>query len=745
MIADYCDRIKEEFGMLNSQCHSLKLELDKLHQRKTEMQRHYVMYYEMSYGLNVEMHKQTEIAKRLNAILTQVVPFLSQEHQQQVVAAVERAKQVTVQELNAIIAQTEDSKYPSSQTAGAAAAAALSGLLPEQLEFYKHMQALMARAAAGPHRTAAAATDISPAAAATAAASPVASLAAAAAAAAHAGLPPTSLAAAGLLGGLQRPRRPGASSSAAAAAPPPASAAAPVLSSPMSRIDPGSRSIVSHCVASSGGNGGPEKRPKYDLDEDSKSEQDVIVDDNNDAGRQSEGRTAVPVTPPQLPRPPLWPQRCLPLARSASRQSDTAGWRIGGGCWQVAHAEQHRRPVHRPGGGGSGRDLTKHGKHGAGSRGPPPPVPYRHAVSADLSPGFGGPPPLGMQNPFHRPPPASARIRSGQRYAKRGMAGKPAYSFLITESGGMQPAPFPPDAMVGPGVPRHAKQISSLPHGEVVCAVTISNPCRHVFTGGKGCVKVWDIGAGSRAAPVHSLDCLQRDNYIRSVKLLQDGRTLIVGGEASTLTIWDLASPTPERAGQRAPACYALAVSPDSKLCFSCCSDGNIAVWDLHNQQLVRQFQGHTDGASCVDISPDGNRLWTGGLDNTRPLLGATRVLRTAEVRLQLADLQPGLLPTGDWLAVGMESSTVEVLNVNKPEKYQLHLHDSCVLSLKFAACGRWFVSTGKDNLLNAWRTPYVPTKEASSVLSCDISADDRYIVTGSGDKRATLYEVAYG
>lgn len=61
----------------------------------------------------------------------------------------------------------------------------------------------------------------------------------------------------------------------------------------------------------------------------------------------------------------------------------------------------------------------------------------------------------------------------------------------------------------------------------------------------------------------------------------------------------------------------------------------------------------------------------------------------------------------GDWLAVGMENSNVEVLHATKPDKYQLHLHESCVLSLKFAACGKWFVSTGKDNLLNAWRTPY--------------------------------------
>lgn len=66
----------------------------------------------------------------------------------------------------------------------------------------------------------------------------------------------------------------------------------------------------------------------------------------------------------------------------------------------------------------------------------------------------------------------------------------------------------------------------------------------------------------------------QRDNYIRSVKLLPDGRTLIVGGEASNLSIWDLASPTPRIKAEltsSAPACYALAISPDSKVCQGNC------------------------------------------------------------------------------------------------------------------------------------------------------------------------------
>lgn len=50
---------------------------------------------------------------------------------------------------------------------------------------------------------------------------------------------------------------------------------------------------------------------------------------------------------------------------------------------------------------------------------------------------------------------------------------------------------------------------------------------------------------------------------------MPDGRTLIVGGEASNLSIWDLASPTPRIKAEltsSAPACYALAISPDSKV-----------------------------------------------------------------------------------------------------------------------------------------------------------------------------------
>ncbi|XP_035483731.1 transducin-like enhancer protein 3-B isoform X4 [Scophthalmus maximus] len=777
-VAESCDRIKDEFQFLQAQYHSLKVEYDKLANEKTEMQRHYVMYYEMSYGLNIEMHKQTEIAKRLNAILAQIMPFLSQEHQQQVAQAVERAKQVTMTELNAIIGVRGLPNLPLTQ----------QQQQPPHSIYPSFMQQLQAQhlshAAHGPpvqlppHPS-----GLQPP-----------------------GIPPVTGAGSGLLAL-------GALGSQAHLPVKdeknhhdlehrgPSSFHSPLViplkereSSTNNSVSPSdSLRAASEKHRSSSDYGLDSKKRKVDdkdrYDSDGDKSDDLVVDVSNED-------PATPRVSPAHSPPENGLDKSRVLKKDAAPNSPASVASSGSTPSSKAKDHTHndksstpslksntptpRNEAPTPGTSTTPglRPLTMGKPPGmealaapalrtplsiAGSYATPFAMMSHHEMNGSLtSPGvypglispqmsaaaaaaYGRSPIAGFDPHSHlRAPglPSSLTSISG---------GKPAYSFHVSADGQMQPVPFPPDALVGPGIPRHARQINTLSHGEVVCAVTISNPTRHVYTGGKGCVKIWDISQPGSKSPVSQLDCLNRDNYIRSCKLLPDGRTLIVGGEASTLTIWDLASQTPRIKAEltsSAPACYALAISPDAKVCFSCCSDGNIAVWDLHNQTLVRQFQGHTDGASCIDISHDGTKLWTGGLDNTVRSwdLREGRQLQQHDFTSQIFSL--GYCPTGEWLAVGMESSNVEVLHHTKPDKYQLHLHESCVLSLKFAYCGKWFVSTGKDNLLNAWRTPYgasiFQSKESSSVLSCDISADDKYIVTGSGDKKATVYEVIY-
>uniref|UniRef100_A0A8C2KP04 TLE family member 2, transcriptional corepressor a n=1 Tax=Cyprinus carpio TaxID=7962 RepID=A0A8C2KP04_CYPCA len=686
------DRIKEEFQFLQTQYHSLKLECEKLASEKTEIQRHYVMYYEMSYGLNIEMHKQTEIAKRLNVICAQLIPFLSQEQQLQA----QHLSQHAAQGL-AMAPHPSGLPHPGLALGGGSGLLALSGALGAQLaskDERAHLEAV-----------------------------------AAAAAAEH-----------------QRDREPGPSS-----------------------LSNGDKGRPSDYLSNGKKRKADEKEFMTDYGSDAeKSDDNLVVDEDPSSPRSvqsySSRENGLDKLPPSRkePLPQASPTSLASSSSAASpsrskeppprEKSSTPGMKPGTPMSQEGSTPGPSVPPQfRPIPGKTGVDplalglrnpLAVQGAYPPGAFGLPPPgvngelagaagygaglhlvSPQMNgsaaAAAAAAAAGYGRSPVVGYESPHPhmRVPGLPASLQSAA-------SGKPAYSFHVSADGQMQPVPFPPDALLGPGIPRHARQIHTLSHGEVVCAVTISTSTRHVYTGGKGCVKVWDISQPGSKSPMAQLDCLNRDNYIRSCKLLPDGRTLIVGGEASTLSIWDLATPTPRIKAEltsSAPACYALAISPDNKVCFSCCSDGNIVVWDLHNQTLVRQFQGHRD-------------------------LREGRQLQQHDFTSQIFSL--GYCPTGEWLAVGMESSNVEVLHVSKPDKYQLHLHESCVLSLKFAYCGKWFVSTGKDNLLNAWRTPYgssiFQSKESSSVLSCDISPDDQFIVTGSGDKKATVYEVIY-
>uniref|UniRef100_A0A669F016 Transducin-like enhancer protein 1 n=1 Tax=Oreochromis niloticus TaxID=8128 RepID=A0A669F016_ORENI len=728
-IPESLDRIKEEFQFLQAQYHSLKLECEKLASEKTEMQRHYVM--SLSICVCLLLH-QTEIAKRLNTICAQVIPFLSQEHQQQVVQAVERAKQVTMAELNAVIGQ----QHLSHNHGGAPVPLTPhpAGLHPSQLGGSASLLALSgALGAVPPHLAGKESGEKKP----------------------HLSgqdsHPSNSLLPESLRNSDKRRNGPDFSNdtkkrkvddkdsshyvrnlSGTCVFNDPASPRGTPLPSPrengldkarLLKKDPCSPASTASSASSSS------LKSKEMAMRDKAGTPGLKSSTPTPRGDSTPGPSSTPGIRPNLSKPP---------------------------SMEIPHPPSLRTPLAVPGPYPGAFGMLPHtaGMNGelAGAAGAAAYAAGLHNMSPQMSAAaaaavaaYGRSPMVGFDPHPHMRVPGMPPSLTGIP------GGKPAYSFHVAADGQMQPVPFPPDALVGPGIPRHARQINTLNHGEVVCAVTISNPTRHVYTGGKGCVKVWDISHPGNKSPVSQLDCLNRDNYIRSCRLLPDGRTLIVGGEASTLSIWDLATPTPRIKAEltsSAPACYALAISPDSKVCFSCCSDGNIAVWDLHNQTLVRQFQGHTDGASCIDISNDGTKLWTGGLDNTVRSwdLREGRQLQQHDFTSQIFSL--GYCPTGEWLAVGMESSNVEVLHVTKPDKYQLHLHESCVLSLQFAYCGKWFVSTGKDNLLNAWRTPYgasiFQSKESSSVLSCDISVDDKYIVTGSGDKKATVYEVIY-
>ncbi|NXF70069.1 TLE2 protein, partial [Ciccaba nigrolineata] len=483
-------------------------------------------YYEMSYGLNIEMHKQAEIVKRLSAICAQIIPFLTQEHQQQVLQAVERAKQVTMGELNSIVGQQQlqylshhaspipltphpSSMQPSSLSgaSGASGLLALSGALMAQSQLAAKEDRV---AQDGENRERNCSWQ-------------------------------------GSVGSLPSRR------SSAFLSP---SLAQSVSASPAESLQDEEQT---------GGTGLKRKREEkdlpghYDSDGD-KSDYNLVVDDL----LSPQDPSSEPSSPGHVPSSRLPPvHREMPESPSsiASSRSTTplklkdqsltdapAGAPTAKPCTSPpprdsltpAPGPSSAAPARQPPGKAPATDtITLHSPLSvsspyASSFGMVPhatlngelPAPSIY-MGIHLSPQVSsammygrapmvsrwgtGPPclhALALPVAFESHPHLRTSTISSSLSAVPG--GKPAYSFHVSANGQMQPVPFPPDALIGSGIPRHARQLHTLTHGEVVCAVTISNSTRHVYTGGKGCVKVWDVGQPGTKTAVAQLDCLVR-------------------------------------------------------------------------------------------------------------------------------------------------------------------------------------------------------------------------------------------
>mmetsp|Transcript_18021 Transcript_18021/g.25182 ORF Transcript_18021/g.25182 Transcript_18021/m.25182 type:complete len:578 (-) Transcript_18021:115-1848(-) len=305
------------------------------------------------------------------------------------------------------------------------------------------------------------------------------------------------------------------------------------------------------------------------------------------------------------------------------------------------------------------------------------------------------------------------------------------------------------------GIPRSAKLVSTVVHGDVVCSVLISNNNNRLYTGSKGGVKLWEINPLSSQKSKYELKCID-NGYVRALKMTPNGKYLIAGGESSKIALFDCATQNvPVLSNQvmsSSPATYGIAMNyddNDNHSFYSCHSDGKIYAWDLHTMKIVRTFNGHVDGVTKVEVSPDGSKLISSGLDGMLKVwdIAQGKELSSYAFGAQIYCME--ICPGDSWVAVGLENSVVEVCNLTNTNcKYQMHLHESSILSLKFAHSGKWFATTGKDRMVNTWRSPFggaiFQCKEPNSVLCCDISQDDSMMATGSGERLASVYEIVY-
>ncbi|XP_054549020.1 transducin-like enhancer protein 6 isoform X2 [Talpa occidentalis] len=300
-------------------------------------------------------------------------------------------------------------------------------------------------------------------------------------------------------------------------------------------------------------------------------------------------------------------------------------------------------------------------------------------------------------------------------------------------------------------VPHRMEKMRVLKPGEPLLVTTISSFTRHAFTCGRSGIKVWSLVGQvmEDRFPESHLSIQTPGAYLRTCLLSPNSMTLLVGGNSlAGVTVWDLKAPSlhvREKLPCAGLACQALASNFKDNLAFAGFGNGTVRIWDLRDQNVVRDLPGLQDGAKNLVVKEQ--QVWTGGLDACLRCwdLRSPREPQEYQFDFQIMSLSPH--PWEDFILVGTASGQQWLQPTHGGQKYTVGCKDSTILGLQFSPLGRWWVSVGMDNLISVYSMPtgtkVFQVPETSSIVCCDVSPNNRLIITGS-QKEAAVYQLTY-
>ena len=299
---------------------------------------------------------------------------------------------------------------------------------------------------------------------------------------------------------------------------------------------------------------------------------------------------------------------------------------------------------------------------------------------------------------------------------------------------------------------RKLKPIHYFTDTSIISALTFNKNGSRIITAGKGNFKIWDVNDSKNTTPLTTFSSL-KDSYIRTCKLTNDQRFLITSGETQEITIWDFQTLTPTISKVMETENifhYSLVLSKDSKTALSCMGDGRVGIWDIEKGILQNTFKAHHQSISCIDISDDGNTIYTGSLDKVVKEWDwrQSKEISSFEFDTQIFSLGscPKSVNNENIISVGLSNGTVSTINLTTKKKTNLPFHTGCVLALKYSPKGDYLVTGGKDKKIVVSVDGKIidQNEEKGSILCMDITQDSKRIGVSqwSTQNSAIVYEM---
>jgi WD40 repeat protein len=272
-------------------------------------------------------------------------------------------------------------------------------------------------------------------------------------------------------------------------------------------------------------------------------------------------------------------------------------------------------------------------------------------------------------------------------------------------------------------------------------------------------------------------------NDVSSVVFSPDGKTFLLGyngrddpnlGGAelrdtdSGEVIWTRAIQTPN--------IRMLVFSPDGNLIAAAGGDHTAMIWDAASGNLLRVLEGHSDDVMCAVFLPDGKRILTlgGGNDQTvrlwevetgrqiysvragegysslfifsdgQSFYAGDNVYNTSDGQLN-QDIRIGgghlaVSPNGRTVVSGV-SPTAKLTDISSGEVIRTFSgHTDSIRSAAFSADGKWVITGSSDNTARVWEVAsgksVLLSGHTSMVGSVAISPDGTKVLTGSNVAR---------